>query len=77
MKPRNYFEEVCGLLESGFTVCEAIDELGLDSKKFYAGLIQEQRLMLKKLRATNSFYGEGNGNVEIKELQEFFTTEYI
>lgn len=77
MKPNNYFEEVCGLVESGFTICEAIDELNLDSKKFYKGLSKEERLMLKNLRATNAFYGEGNGNLEIKDLHEFFTTEYI
>lgn len=79
MKTKSNFEEVCGLLESGFTICEAIDELSLDSRKFYKGLSKEQRLILTQLRTAHKMFGsqqsDANKN-DTKDLHEFFTTDF-
>lgn len=77
MKPKNYFVEVCELLESGFTVCEAIADLDLNSRNFYNSLTKEQRLHLVRLKAANTGVSTHKGYEETKDLHEFFTTEYI
>lgn len=79
MKSNNYFEEVCGLLEAGFTICESIDQLGIDSRKFYKGLSKNQRLTMTQLRTAHKMFGsqqsDANKN-DTKDLHEFFTTDF-
>lgn len=80
MKPKNYFQEVCELLESGFTICQAIDQLEIDSRSFYKSITKEQRLHLAQLKAANTgivHRGYENRDDDTKDLHEFFTTEYI
>lgn len=80
MKAKNYFQEVCELLESGFTICEAIDQLEIDSRGFYKSISKEQRLHLVKLKAANTVIvhsGYENKDDYNKDLHEFFTTEYV
>lgn len=76
MKPENYFKEVCKLIERGFTISEACDELGIYSTNFYDTITKHQKLELAQLRTLNKLYGaRGNAaNFNAKELHEFFTT---
>lgn len=75
MKSKKYFKEVCILVEEGFTISQALDELEIDSTTFYKSITKEQKLMLGQLRTANKIYGlNGNGNPDTMVLHEFFTT---
>ena len=69
----NYFKDVCVLVESGLTISDALDELGIDSNHFYDTISKRQKLELNQLKAANKA-GRIEG-VDIKELHEFFTTQ--
>lgn len=77
MKPENYFKEVSKLVQEGFTISEACDELGIYSSNFYESITKHQKLELNQLRTANKIYGvRGNiGSFDAKELHEFFTTQ--
>lgn len=77
MKAANYFMEVCCLIEEGFTISQALDELEIDSATFYKMITKDQRLTLDQLRTANKLYGSrGNdkGGEDVKELHEYFTS---
>lgn len=76
MKSKNYFQEVCELLESGYTICESIDALSLDSRKFYATLSKEQILLMKKLTIANKESKLHNEDPDLRDAHEFFTSDY-
>lgn len=74
MKPKeNYFKNVCALVESGLTISDSLDELGIDSNHFYDTISKRQKLELNQLKAANKA-GRMEG-VDIKELHEYFTSE--
>lgn len=76
MKPKDYFTQVSKLIESGFTISQALDQLDIDSRKFYGSITKEQRLELNQLRTSNSRYvHRGYVTVDTKDLHEFFTTD--
>lgn len=76
MKPEDYFSKVCKLIESGFTISEALDELKLDSRKFYDNINKKQRIILKQLTTANSGKTIHHGYADLKDIHEFFTTDY-
>lgn len=77
MKNNDHFAEVCNLVESGFTISEALDELGVHGSVFYKAIDKDQKLTLNQLRTANKMYGTENHNhYETKDLHEFFTNDY-
>lgn len=71
MKPKEYFKQVSGLIETGFSISEALDELAIDGRKFYSAITSDQKIELNQLRASNKEYVE----TDTKDLHEFFTTD--
>lgn len=77
MDSKNYFKEVSDLIESGYTVGEALDELEIDSRKFYKTITKEQRIILSQIRTVNSIYGTPDESIsrkDTKDLHDFFTS---
>lgn len=76
MSKKDFFPQVSRLIESGFTICQALDQLEIDSRKFYKSITKEQRLELEHMRASNrGMIHRGYMTVETKDLHEFFTNE--
>lgn len=54
MREANYFEEVCDLVEEGFTIEEAVDKFPLLRGRFYYLITPQQKWLLRSLKNCNT-----------------------
>ena len=57
---KGVFKDLLPLIESGLTIEQALNEIGVERSRFYRFLTPIQKSELQLMKTTNTIYGQGS-----------------